>query len=176
MKSFFFIFFTIIGTTLLISNANSQCINCSGDLSHGRPLQVSSNCTTEYCSFDDGNITLCTNSTNIAAINDNNVDTSWISSTGPDLVLPVTIQLNLESAMTFYDLSIIWSSPTPSGMILERSTDYGITWSPYRYWSIDCNNEFGLPTIADPLSLSSLSLDPICTDYQLDTLTSGAQV
>jgi len=69
-------------------------------------------------------------------INDEDLNTSWQSDTG---VTNVTVQLDLEGPMLFESLRIIWSSPRPSAMVIERSSDFGRNWIPYRFFATDCD-------------------------------------
>lgn len=159
-------------TAALSATVSAQCSNAgcyppSGDLTQGRTIYASSICTGQYCP-DGINQIPCSNGSGPQAINDNDNGTFWISETGSSLNLPVTLQLQLESEMIFFDATITWQSPTPSSMILERSSDNGDTWLPYRYWSTDCQSVFNLPTTSiDEMTVLEIQ-DPICTNSQLN--------
>ena len=93
-------------------------------------------------------------------INDGNVSTSWQSDTG---VTNVTVQLDLEGPMLFDSLRIIWSSLRPRAMVIERSSDFGRSWIPYRFFATDCdffmmNATFILPDTVLP------STEAVCTE------------
>ena len=151
---------------LLIANAQTP----TGDLTIGRYIQVNSECSGQFCVPGSTNTTDC-NGHNSSAINDDNIDTFWASEIFPNAF--VIVQLDLESEMEFYDTNILWKSPTPYGMILEQSEDYGNTWTPLRYWSINCQAEFGLPTVNISTDIPIPYI--VCTDIQL-TNQSGGEV
>nr|XP_033809333.1 netrin-4 isoform X1 [Geotrypetes seraphini] len=67
--------------------------------------------------------------------------TWWQSSEG---VRREFIQLDLETEFYFTHLIIVFKSPRPAAMILERSQDSGATWSPYKYFSANCSATFAL--------------------------------
>ena len=161
-------------TPLLIlpSCSSAQCsdVGCFppvGDLTIGRNVIIESQCSSTYCSPDDGMVADCSSYTS-TRINDDDAFTHWVSAVGSELELPETIQIDLEDSMLFYSTEIVWQSPTPAAVVLERSTDFGETWIPYRYWADDCMESFGLD--------ASVTLDgftdeeAICTQLQQNFL------
>lgn len=68
-------------------------------------------------------------------------DTWWQSAEG---VKEETLQLDLETEFLFTHLILVFRSPRPAAMVLERSQDYGHTWKTLRYFAKDCEQVFGL--------------------------------
>ncbi|XP_056137646.1 netrin-4-like [Lampris incognitus] len=70
-----------------------------------------------------------------------NPDTWWQSAEG---VEEEVLQLDLESQFYFTHLILVFRSPRPAAMVLERSQDYGRSWKTLRYFARDCERFFGL--------------------------------
>ncbi|KAM4618417.1 netrin-4-like [Polymixia lowei] len=68
-------------------------------------------------------------------------DTWWQSAEG---VKEETLQLDLETEFYFTHLILVFRSPRPAAMVLERSQDYGHSWKTLRYFARDCEGAFGL--------------------------------
>ena len=147
--------------------SDGGCFPPVGDLTIGRNVMTESQCSDTYCTPDNGTTANCSSYTS-TLINDDEAFTHWVSAVGSELELPQIIQIELEDSMLFYSTEIVWQSPTPAAVVLERSTDFGETWIPYRYWADDCMESFGLN--------ASTTLDgfggeeAICTQLQQNIL------
>ncbi|XP_006633423.3 netrin-4 [Lepisosteus oculatus] len=67
---------------------------------------------------------------------------TWWQSAGG--ALQETVQLDLETEFYFTHLILVFRSPRPAAMLLERSQDHGRTWTPYKYFATNCTETFGL--------------------------------
>ncbi|XP_034258637.1 netrin-4 isoform X2 [Pantherophis guttatus] len=154
-----------------------------GNLGHGRKLWTDTTCgynsTELYCSYSENTDLLCKRpkfskcnsmNTHLAHPPSAMVDSSfrlphtwWQSAQG---VEREKIQLNLETEFYFTHLIMIFKSPRPAAMVLERSQDFGKTWKPYKYFSINCSAAFELDddvTKKDALCTSRYSSHFPCT-------------
>ncbi|XP_068459754.1 netrin-4-like [Clinocottus analis] len=67
--------------------------------------------------------------------------TWWQSAEG---VKEELLQLDLETEFLLTHLILVFRSPRPAAMVLERSQDRGRTWKALRYFAGDCEELFGL--------------------------------
>ena len=152
-------------------NDTAGCFPAVGNIALHRNVTVSSTCgengSTQFTGFDTGsgalmecsadNLSLAYPASNI---NDGDLNTSWQSDTN---VTDVIVQLDLEGPMLFDSLRIVWSAPRPSAMIIERSSDFGENWIPYRFFATSCENFFMLDsTIIRPDEIFN-STEAVCT-------------
>lgn len=166
---------------LLTARVNGQCNNAAGcfpaigNIALFRNITATSTCgengITQFGTFfDDGSgggsgLMDCSASDPSLAypassINDNNPATSWQSDT---YATNVTVQLDLEGPMLFESLRIVWNTPRPTAMIIERSADFGSNWTAYRFFATNCQNFAMLNHTTITPGTTFPSTDPVCT-------------
>lgn len=68
--------------------------------------------------------------------------TWWQSKNG---VEEVSLVLSLDGFFFLQSVTITFKSPLPSAFVLEASQDFRGSFHPLRYFSTNCENDFGLP-------------------------------
>ncbi|XP_016892232.1 netrin-4 isoform X2 [Cynoglossus semilaevis] len=155
----------------------SRCVDraCSppiGNLASGRSLTTLSNCCGNCSSVTPD---LCPENKHPSAhMNDNPFShpaTWWASGAGTTTQdQHDEIQLDLETQFCFSYVVLVFRSPRPSAMAIERSADFGKTWETLKFFANNCSEEFGL---ADDFSLPG----SLCTSrYTSVTPCSGGEV
>ncbi|KAM4712242.1 netrin-4 isoform 3-T3 [Anableps anableps] len=133
-----------------------------GNLALGRRVLTQSVCgnngTELYCSYSDPNANLACSAPKCSkcnaalpllshlagAMSDSSFrhpSTWWQSAEG---VESETVQLDLETEFYFTHLILVFRSPRPAAMTLERSQDFGRTWKMLQYYASNCSATFGL--------------------------------
>ncbi|XP_028669353.2 netrin-4 [Erpetoichthys calabaricus] len=140
---------------------NHACNPRMGNLAFGRRLLTQSTCglnsTDLFCAFSDNADGSCrpykcdkcnaahpNYAHHSAAMADSSFrfpHTWWQSAEG---VQRETIQLNLETKFYFTHMIMVFKSPRPAAMLLEKSHDFGRSWTPCKYYSTNCSETFGL--------------------------------
>nr|XP_002126784.1 netrin-4 [Ciona intestinalis] len=80
--------------------------------------------------------------------------TWWQSANNAD---DVTIQFDLQTSFYFTHLIMLFRSPRPGAMTLERSVDFGQTWQIYQRFASNCSEEFGMDDDVDVISAACTS-------------------
>ncbi|XP_064161662.1 laminin subunit beta-3-like isoform X1 [Anguilla rostrata] len=92
----------------------------------------------------------------------------WQSRKG---VSPVSLQLDLSNPFQLDTLVMKFKGPRPDALIIERSTDFGRTWTPALYMATDCRSTFPSISISMPQNLEHTycyPLLPITGNHYLD--------
>lgn len=128
-----------------------------GNLAIGRPVRTISQCGLKFlerychytmdrcvlhCEVCDASVTHLAHPP--ASMTDSpfqHPQTWWQSAQG---ITIETLQLDLEVEFYFTHLIIIFRSPRPGAMAIERSQDFGHTWSALRLYAHNCSKVFNL--------------------------------
>lgn len=115
-------------------NLASRCVGhaCSppmGNLASGRTLYTQSSC--------------CSNSSLMADDPFLHPDTWWES--GATAAGQDEVRLDLEDQFCLTHVVIVFRSPRPAAMILERSQDFGRSWETLKVFADNCSSVSGLP-------------------------------
>lgn len=158
----------------------SRCVDhaCSppiGNLASGRTLFTLSSSNTSSCLHPPVTPHLCPEDTHPPAhMTDDpflHPDTWWASGPGTATQeLQDEIRLDLETQFCLSHVVLVFRSPRPAAMAVERSADFGQTWEALKLFAHNCSLEFGLPDdFTQPGSL--------CTSrYTSATPCSGGEV
>uniref|UniRef100_A0A8C7XMD8 Netrin g1b n=1 Tax=Oryzias sinensis TaxID=183150 RepID=A0A8C7XMD8_9TELE len=96
-----------------------------------------------------------------------NPTTFWQSSSWKKYPKPLQVNITLswnKSIELTDDIVLTFESGRPEQMVLEKSLDFGRTWTPYQFYATDCLDAFTMePKTASELTQLTL-LDIICTE------------
>ncbi len=73
---------------------------------------------------------------------------TWWDAFQRGLLIDNTVKVNLTLSMNkSYDITgdikITFYSSKPNAIVIEKSADFGVSWTPYRYYADNCNTRFG---------------------------------
>lgn len=169
---------TLVLTSITAATAQETCTNSTGcypavgNLALGRTILVNSTCTPGvlFCPLFLGtDCALCSAERNSgSSLNDNDNSTFWVSDIGRS-VQQVALQLDFEAPVFFQGMTMVWQATRPIAMTLERSCDYGETWSVYRYYAVDCALSFMMEDTFVGVGVEPFNgTTPICTSTQTE--------
>ena len=161
-----------------------------GDLARGRTFTASSTCgltgPQTFCSLEHINTTALDTNGSVECFTCDSSDpeishparflsdsptagTWWQSETG---IEDVALELQLEALFSFSEVVVTFRSPRPASLVVERSRDFGATYEPYRFYSNDCEGDFGMP---DRSGVVTSADEVICTSQYsgIEPLTNG---
>ncbi|XP_043978636.1 netrin-4 [Gambusia affinis] len=137
------------------SGAASRCVNqaCSppiGNLASGRALLTRTNCCANHfqslCPHPPENPRSCQEDTHPPSLMTDDPflhPDTWWASRGGDMGQD-EIRLDLETKFCLSHVVLVFRSPRPAAMVIERSADFGKTWEALKVFSHDCRVEFNL--------------------------------
>jgi hypothetical protein len=125
--------------------ADRGCFPVSGNIAFGRTIFANSTCgdpqnTFEITQVGDNIVDVCDasdpdKSHPATLANDNNDTTRWQAE---ELEHFVTLQLDFTFPMRLENSIMTFRSFRPRRMILEKSSDYGASWTPYQFYDAFC--------------------------------------
>lgn len=71
--------------------------------------------------------------------------TFWLSEAG---VGEASLSLSLEGFHVLHEVRVRFLGPLPLAVALEVSRDFGVGYEAVRYFSVDCEGDFGLPDVS----------------------------
>lgn len=147
-----------------------KCVPSFVNAAYGNPVQASSTCGSHqperFCEVNRdgsaGECKMCDNSkpewrysaNALTDLNNPNNVTCWrsgsitvpndINSAPPDNVT-LTLSLGKKYELTYISLSFCPKSPRPDSMAIYKSSDFGLTWQPFQFYSSQCQKFYGRP-------------------------------
>lgn len=129
---------------------------------------------------DDSNPTLRYPSSALSDINNSQNITCWKSEPTPVSTsleaepdnVTLTLSLGKKYELTYVSLVFCPRSIKPDSLSIYKSTDYGMTWQPFQYYSTQCQKFYGRPNRAT--ITKNNEQEALCTDNHLfnkDTTT-----
>ncbi|XP_028262836.1 netrin-4 isoform X2 [Parambassis ranga] len=135
------------------SGAVSRCVDhaCSpplGNLASGRTLLTLSRCCGNSTLHHSGCLHTCLQDAHPPAhMTDDPFmhPNTWWASAGTIQEQQDEIRLDLETQFCLSHVVLVFKSPRPAAMVIERSNDFGKTWEALKVFTQNCSMEFGLP-------------------------------
>ena len=121
------------------------CFPSASNIAYGRAITANSTCGDPAAMFefplseldlrDVCDMSNTSKSHPASKANDNDQRSFWKAE---NYVFFVTLQLDFNFSMRLERSTLIFRSFRPKRMILEKSSDFGVTWQPYQYYSFMC--------------------------------------
>ncbi|XP_017352106.1 laminin subunit beta-3 [Ictalurus punctatus] len=151
----------IIAALAAVCMAQQECVSGAcypplGDLLIGREteLRASSTCGLSgievFCTpLGQWKMKCCPCDSRTAAGQNAHTLQNVLSAAGPERwwqskknVSPVTIELDLKQLFHINNLLLYFKGPRPDALVIERSSDFGRSWTPVIYMATDCESTF----------------------------------
>lgn len=157
---------------LCYSQCSANCFPSIGNLEVGREVTVSSECTSEFCISGEPSPITCSQH-GPSSISNPSLESYWVSEV--NISQPVMLQVDFEEPVIFESTILTWPFHPPDSLILERSSDNGSSWTPYRYFSRQCEAEFNMTEQFDTPGMKFAPDVAVCTlpDYSYVPTSEG---
>jgi hypothetical protein len=174
--------FLLLGLAILMTKqlhlTVASCSTAKGcfppvdNIAFGRAASANSTCGNPAKIFEiPGDITDICNASEASKshpaslVNDNSLSSWWQAE---EYISFVTLELKFSYAMRLEKSSLTFRSFLPKRMILEKSSDYGLTWTAYQYYAEFCLNSpdglFQGLKLRDRSSLPNNSTEAFCLE------------
>ncbi|XP_039499116.1 netrin-A isoform X1 [Drosophila santomea] len=137
------------------------CIPDFVNAAYDAPVVASSTCGSSgaqrYCEYQDHDRSCHTcdmadplrsfPARSLTDLNNSNNVTCWRSEpvTGSGDNVTLTLSLGKKFELTYVILQLCPHAPRPDSMVIYKSTDHGLSWQPFQFFSSQCRRLFGRP-------------------------------
>ncbi|XP_032581548.1 netrin-A isoform X2 [Drosophila sechellia] len=137
------------------------CIPDFVNAAYDAPVVASSTCGSSgaqrYCEYQDHERSCHTcdmadplrsfPARSLTDLNNSNNVTCWRSEpvTGSGDNVTLTLSLGKKFELTYVILQLCPQAPRPDSMVIYKSTDHGLSWQPFQFFSSQCRRLFGRP-------------------------------
>ncbi|XP_016995204.2 netrin-B [Drosophila takahashii] len=165
-----------------------KCLPSFVNAAYGNPVQASSTCGSQqperYCELlRDGSIGECrkceaqrygpssltdlNNPSNVTCWRSGGVNVPHDPSNAPPDNVTLTLSLGKKYELTYISLSFCPKSPRPDSLAIFKSSDFGLSWQPFQFYSSQCTKFYGRP---DRAKISKFNeLEARCINSQHDS-------
>ncbi|XP_017055603.1 netrin-A isoform X2 [Drosophila ficusphila] len=139
------------------------CIPDFVNAAYDAPVLASSTCgangVQRYCEFQDREREMSCHTCDasdplrsfparsLTDLNNSNNVTCWRSEpvTGSGDNVTLTLSLGKKFELTYVSLQLCPHAPRPDSMVIYKSSDHGLSWQPFQFYSSQCRRLFGRP-------------------------------